>query len=405
LTVERRAAIVGDPVAQAQISLEVGLRIGFVSMENASDATSWSGIPFQILEHLRAQGIDVEVLSPLDSKIKYAAVPAKAFARLRGETLSLIHFPIVLRSYARQIESILRSHPVDVVVSTSTVPITFLQCRQPIVAWTDAVFHAMRSYYGDAFSNLTRGAIERGEAQEQTALRRCSIAAYASTWAVNAAGRITDASKLRLLPFGSSLPVRHSAEDVATMAKKKRANGRQRCELLFVGVDWDRKGGDVAVETARLLNDAGIETALRVVGPSKKVAFPRFVEPLGFINKNSEEGVQRLVTLFQSADFFILPTKAEAAGIVFSEASSYGLPTLTYATGGVPDYVRHGVNGFCFAPGTPASVFADKIRELLSNPDEYEAISARAFREYEERLNWKTSVQKLIQICRQSVAA
>jgi glycosyltransferase involved in cell wall biosynthesis len=189
------------------------------------------------------------------------------------------------------------------------------------------------------------------------------------------------------------------------MSKNKRANRRNECELLFVGTNWERKGGDVAVETARLLNEAGIKTVLRVVGPRQQKALPGFVESLGFINKNSEEGVHCLIKAFQSADFFILPTKAEAAGIVFCEASSYGLPSLTYATGGVPDYVRDDVNGFCFAPEAPASVFSSKIRELLSNPPKYTAISQRAFSEYQSRLNWENSVRLLIQICEDCVNA
>ena len=351
------------------------------------------------MNQLRSQGVDVELLSPLDSKIKYAVSPAKVLARLQGRTLSLSHFPLVQRAYARQIESALRKRPVDVIVSTSATPIAALTCRQPIVMWADAVFHSMQGYYGGAFSDLTRGALARGEAQEQKALHNCSIAAYASTWALNAAAQIADPSKLRLLPFGSSIPVRHSTEDIASMSRKKRASRKNACELLFVGVDWVRKGGDVAVETARLLNESGVSTVLTVVGPTEKMALPAFVKSLGFIDKSSEEGIQRLVELFRNADFFILPTKAEAAGIVFSEASSFGLPCLTYATGGVPDYVRNGVNGFCFPPGTPASEFADHIRALLSDSAEYETLSRRAFSEYEERLSWESSVKQLIQIC------
>lgn len=379
------------------------MRIGFVSMQDASDATTWSGIPFQVLNHLRAQGIEVEVLGPLETKAKYALAPAKLIARVRGKSVSLDHYPFVLRSYARQIESFLKARSIDVVFSTSTIPVTLLQCSQPIVTWTDAVFHSMLEYYGKTFSNLTRGAVARGKWQDETALRGCAIAAYSSTWAMEAAGRITDSGKLRLLPFGSSIPVRHTEDDVALLARDKRLNRKRRCELLFVGMNWKRKGGATAVETARLLNEAGIDTKLRVVGSRPQGAFPSFVEFEGFINKNSDEGLSRLVDLYRSADFFILPTLAEAAGIVFSEASSFGLPSLTYATGGVPDYIRNGVNGECLVPGAPASEFAESIERMLLDPTEYEALSAKAFMEYRNRLNWEKSVQQLVEFCRRCI--
>ncbi len=377
------------------------LRIGFVSIQNACDMTTWSGIPFQILKHLHELGVQLEVFSPLSSKVKHFLAPAKLMAEARGRSLSLDHFPLVLRSYARQIESFLRERPVDVIFSTSTIPITLLRCRQPIVVWTDAVFHSMIDYYDSAFANLTKGAVARGKLQEETALRRCALAAYSSTWAMEAAKRLADASKLRLLPFGSSISVQHTAEEVATQARNKRVTRHNKCELLFVGVDWERKGGEIAIETARLLNHAGITTKLLVVGSQPTKPSPSFVERLGFINKSSHQGLQRMADLFQSADFFILPTKAEAAGIVFSEACGFGLPSLTYATGGTADYIRTGLNGVCFAPGAPASEFADRIRKLLSNPAEYEALSTGAFLEYKNRLNWRKSVQQLVQFCEQ----
>jgi glycosyltransferase involved in cell wall biosynthesis len=381
------------------------LRIGFVFIQDAHDATTWSGIPFQVLNQLRAvQGIEVEVFSPLDSRIKYLLAPMKLLAKLRGQSISLDHFPLVQRSYAQQIESLLRSRPVDVIVSMSSIPIALLRCSQPIVVWADAVFHSMFDYYGDTFSNLPKAAVTRGKLQEETALHRCAIAAYASTWALDSAKRIIGGDKVRLLPFGSSIPVRHTERDIADLAKRKRETRNNQCELLFVGVDWERKGGQIAVETARLLNEGGVKTRLRVVGFRPETPLPDYVEVLGFINKNTKDGVERIAALYREADFFILPTKAEAAGVVFCEASSFGLPSFTYATGGVTDYIRNGHNGECLPLESSPAEFATRIRRLLSTPAEYEALCVRAFQEYKNRLNWEKSVGELINYCHELAA-
>lgn len=378
------------------------MRIGFVSILDATDVKSWSGIPFQILNHMRKQGVDVRVLSPLRSKTKYLIAPAKLAASTRGKSITLDHFRIVLLDYARQIKAFVQHHDIDVIFCPSTIPVTLLKCNRPIITWTDAVFHSMQQYYGKSFSHLTESGIARGKWQEETALRNCEIAAFASHWAVEEARRFTDGSKLRILPFGSSLPVNHSAEDVSRWASRKRLNRKDRCELLFVGASWERKGGAIAVETAALLNEGGIKTSLRVVGSKPQGEVPEYVELLGFIDKSSESGMQRLVELFRSADVFILPTGAEAAGIVFAEASSYGLPCVTYATGGVAEYVRDGVNGMCLNPADTAVRFAEEIRKMLGNPDEYEAYARRAFDEYRTRLNWDSSVGKLVELARAS---
>jgi glycosyltransferase involved in cell wall biosynthesis len=363
--------------------------------------TTWSGTPYQMLTEMRAQNADVEVLSPLSTKVKYLLAPVKLIAKAEGQSVTLDHFPLTLRAYARQIEAFVRSRKIDVVFSPSTIPITLVQCGKPIVTWTDAVFHDMQTYYGKRFTNLSASAIARGKWQEETALRNCTIAAYASNWALEGARQLTDSAKLRILPFGSSLPVHHTAEDVARSAAEKRRTRGKKCELLFVGVNWERKGGAIAVETATLLNQAGIETKLRIVGSQPPGEVPEFVETLGFISKSSESGKQKLIELYRSADVFILPTKAEAAGVVFAEASSYGLPCVTYATGGVTEYVRSGVNGTCIEPGGSAERFATEIRKMIEISAEYEAFAIRAFQEYKTRLNWKSSVRKLIEICSQ----
>ena len=381
------------------------MRIGFVSIPDASKVRSWSGIPFQILNQFRTQGVDVQLLSPLQAKSKYMVAPARLLAKARGQSVTLDHFPIVLRDYAEQIDRFVQDRGIEVVFSTSTIPITLLKCGRPIVTWTDAVFHGMRDYYGKTFANLSQRAVKRGMWQEETALDNCAMAAFASRWALNGAAKITDAQKLRILPFGSSLPVRHSAEQITERAIEKRSKRKGACELLFVGVNWARKGGDIAVETARLLNEASIETRLNIVGSQPDGPIPSFVKSLGFLNKSSNEGMRKLIELYESADFLILPTQAEAAGIVFSEASSFGLPSITYETGGVPDYIRDHVNGICLEPGSTADRFALEIKKILENPSEYELYASAGFREYRERLNWATSVRRLVELCADCIRA
>jgi len=353
---------------------------------------------------MRAHNVEVELLT-LNTKARYLVAPAKLMAKTQRRSVTLDHFRIVLQDYARQIKRFAKDRAIDVVFSTSTIPVTLLDCGKPIVTWTDAVFHAMHDYYNKAFANMTEAAIARGKWQEETALRNCSIAAFASTWALERARPIVGDAKLKVLPFGSNLPARHTREDVTRWAVEKRAKHGKQCELLFVGANWERKGGSIAVETARLMIESGIKTKLRVVGSQPEGNVPDYVELFGFINKSSEAGIQRLVELFQSADFFILPTKAEAAGVVFSEASSYGLPTLTYATGGVPDYVHNGVNGVCLEPGASPARFAREIQTILSSPSVYESLAVGGFREYQERLNWRTSVGRLLNLCAECARA
>jgi glycosyltransferase involved in cell wall biosynthesis len=378
--------------------LDERLRIGLVSVQDASDIGTFSGITFNVLKELREQGVDVEVISPLRRTFRYVLAPAAILARIRKRSSSLEHFRYALRSYARQIDNHLRRRPVDVVFSTSSIPIALLRPPTPVVFWTGSLYHQMHDYYGGAFGNPSPSARRRGEQQDRTALARATCAIYASQWAANAAYQLTDPAKIRILPWGAGVEVQHTRQEVWDWAKQKRAQRPSQCELLFIGIDWERKGGTLAVETARILNNQGVRTRLRVAGCSPPQPLPDFVEVIGHISKRTPEGRQRFEGLCRDADFFILPTRAEAAGIVFCEASAFGLPSITFDTGGVSDYVRHGVSGFCFPLGSSPEVFANAILETLRDETRYEKLAANAFHEYETRLNWKTSVRGLIEI-------
>ena len=379
--------------------MEDKLKVGFVCVRDASDITAWSGVPYHMLRHLRKQNVQVEIFSPLNKAFKSLLVPAKLCARLRRRNVTLDHFRLALRSYASQIERLVRGRPVDVILSTDSIPVSLLRCKQPVIIWTDSVFHQMHGYYSGAFQKLTRAAIRRGEWQEETALSHCTFAAYSSEWAANAARQLTDPRKVVVLPFGASIPVNHALQDVRNWRSSIRRTAPHRCELLFVGIDWERKGGGIAIETAHLLNKAGVNTTLKVVGCEPSGPLPDFVQVLGFLNKATREGRSLLDELFRSADFLILPTTAETNGIVFCEASAYGLPSIACATGGVTDYVRTGVNGVCLPPKSSPADFALIIRELLCDRARYEELSLGGFREYENRLNWGSSVRSLVDLC------
>ena len=379
------------------------LRIGFVSGDDAHDVASWSGIPYHLLTALGKQDVSVKVFGPLKQDFRYALAPFKLTARLLKKDVFFHHYKFALRSYARQLIQKMREDPVDVILSTSTVPITLLECAEPIVFYTDAIFHLMPKYYGGIWERLTSGAIRRGIWMEEQALRRCTIGAYSSNWAADAARKYTDPEKIRVVSFGANMPVNHDMDTITTWVAERLAQMSSECRLLFIGVDWERKGGAIAVETARLLNEMGVRTKLTIVGCQPEVEVPEYVEALGFVDKRSDTGRKRLEELYSHATFFILPTRAEASAIVYCEASAFGVPTITFRTGGAEDYVREGVNGICLPLESKPELFAKSIKEIVEYEDRYSALCLGAFHEYKTRMNWESTASALVSLCREAV--
>ena len=114
---------------------------------------------------------------------------------------------------------------------------------------------------------------------------------------------------------------------------------------------------------------ASIQTAAAAAGVARHVLF---------LGKVSEE---ELAAAYQAAQVHVFPIRErpndpEGFGMVATEAAAHGLPTVAYATGGVPDAVAHGQSGYLVPPGD-ATAFADAVVQLLATP--LDAASIRAF--------------------------
>jgi glycosyltransferase involved in cell wall biosynthesis len=168
--------------------------------------------------------------------------------------------------------------------------------------------------------------------------------------------------------------------------------------LLFLGVDWERKGGQIAVETARLLNLRGLKTQLIVAGCSVPGEKHDFVTELGFISKRTEEGRSKIAELLRTSNFLIFPTRAECAGIVLSEASAFGLPIITTDTGGIGTYVCQEMNGIRLPLTADAEVYADHILRIFRDQSTYSAMAFAGWNEYSRRLNWQSAVSSLLSL-------
>ena len=215
------------------------LRVGFVCIEDVNDVKSWSGTPFHLMDALKKQDLSIEVFSPLKVDFRYALLPFKIGARVLKRDVEFYRFPLALRSFASQLKKRMQQTPVDVILSTGTVPITMLECPQPIVFYADAVFHMMPGYYGTMWDRLTSGSIRRGKWQEEAALERCSFGAYASNWAAEGARKLTAPAKIRVVPLGASIPVDHDLGAVGADRELARqileSAGRARREEFHSG--------------------------------------------------------------------------------------------------------------------------------------------------------------------------
>jgi glycosyltransferase involved in cell wall biosynthesis len=124
----------------------------------------------------------------------------------------------------------------------------------------------------------------------------------------------------------------------------------ERPRILFVGGEFERKGGDLLLAAFDRVAD---RSELWIVTKSRVTSRPgvHVVDDLG-------PNDPRLVDLYRSASVFVLPSKAETFGIAAVEASSVGLPIIATRVGGLADIVAHEESGLTVPVGDQASLEA-----------------------------------------------
>jgi glycosyltransferase involved in cell wall biosynthesis len=371
----------------------VVVRAAYVTTYDSSDMRAWSGLGYYISRCVELAGIELERIGPLARRIHPLARARQLEAKVQRRGYPLDRDPHVARAYSAEVEGRLGSVQCDLVFSPGTIPIAHLNTRHPVAVWADATFAAMLQFYPD-FGSLSKRAIRDGLELDTQGLARASVAFYASEWAARSAveDHGADPAKVEVMPFGANMPISNGRNKVAEIVHRRSAHS---CRLLFVGVDWARKGGDRAVDIARVLNERGLPAELHVVGCDPTTDLPPWVHLHGFIDKSTQAGAAYMQRLYETSHVLVHPATAECFGVVFCEAAGHGVISVASRVGGIPSAVREGVTGALFDAAASGQEYADYVWRLLEDRGRYEAMAVGAFEEYERALSWEAQAKKV----------
>lgn len=351
------------------------LRIGFLSQQDPFDRNAFSSTPFYMLSALRRlPGLSVKVLGG------YWPGPVGAIRRrLRGP-----HMPRADRIDIGGLDWVVAAN------STRLLDALLPRLDCPAAHVTDATPAFLRDFYGRA--------VPPGRAEaEARVLARADRVVYSSAFMADLARREfpdLPAAGLDAVSFGLNL------DGLPPPPGPKPPFAPLR--LLFVGKDWDRKGGPLALEALDRLRASAREARLSVIGcePEAARGHPG-VDLLGYLDKNRTADYRRLVAAFREAHLFVLPTRADCTPMVVAEANAYGTPVLITRTGGIPSLMAEGQNGAMLAPDADGADWARTICRLTETRAAYDRLVASSHDHCRDRLTWDAWARSLEAILRQ----
>jgi len=338
---------------------------------------------------IRAYDLDELVLTRMRSRLR--ALP---HALRRGGMRAIVpgkgrFFDAIRRSgwcmerIAERVEKLQESDQFDFSLAIGT-SIPNFRPKQPHFVYTDLTMRA-NAYYPEGNERLKLW--QECIPYEEESLRKASIVFTMSDHVTRSLVEQYGLSQERILRVngGCNSPPIDMPED----------SRFERMNVLFVGVQWELKGGPQLVEAFNRVKRRLARATLTIVGCAPNISGPG-IEVLGRVPQSE---VSRYLA---KASCFCMVSRREAFGITYIEAMNAGLPVIASDLGATPDFVLNGLTGYR-VNHDDIGALAERIAELLSNPDKCRRMGEQARMLAQSHYTWEKTQQKMWQAIRSVV--
>jgi glycosyltransferase involved in cell wall biosynthesis len=279
------------------------MKITLISAGSVEDRWAWSGIPQGLTEGLSKSGVTVHRVSA-DLPWPIEKMGAGIARRIRGASVIGLDNAQLVSARNVRLRGVLARTSADIVLgmgSTFRYPGLDVTFEDQTVAQSQLAPGAAKDRWIRRQASIYRGA------------RHClTSTSWVKASIVNDYG--VDQAKVTPVGLGANIVCRPIPKNW------------DKPKLLWVGVDWNRKGGDLLLKA--FANARIPDASLDIVGRHPRIDAPN-VRAHGEIRDED-----RLREFFEAATLFVLPSLFDASPIVFLEAASAGTPCIGTDTGG-----------------------------------------------------------------------
>lgn len=298
---------------------------------------TWSGTSYQLREALK-EYFDVIFIDSSD--VFLLRIIKMISKRIEKKTASYIIKPIYEKLHEIEINYRLRQYkdiPVLEIAENVIVHNDFYLYRDMSYACYPYVLDKLKNDkndYGPGMLNsVSKKALNRRIEREELFHKKCKGEFYMGHWVTNLMKEYYPEYANKFIYAGGGL---NSEFNLSTTKNKKDDIKR----ILFVGIDFKRKGGNILLKAFNLLREKyGEKIELLIVGPNI-IKEDNGVKYLGNLSR------EKISELFSLCDIYCMPSRFEAYGLVFIEALSYGLPIVAYNDFEMSHFVQNGKNGY-----------------------------------------------------------
>ena len=215
----------------------------------------------------------------------------------------------------------------------------------------------------------------------------------------------SDPGKTRLVYNGISLSEKTDRSISGT--RKKLGLGEEDIILGMVGRVCPEKGQMDVLEAFALLKNEFPALKLLIVGEIKDKKYFFSIEKR--IQKFSLKKdvlftgrMENILDIIHSMDILVVASRSESFGRVIIEAMSVNTPVVAVRSGGIPEIIENGINGFLVLSNDPSDLVSG-VRPLLENRETAVSAALKASETVEKKFNIDVQVQKIESIIEECV--
>jgi len=381
------------------------MRVMIVSKYDPTSAQNWSGTPHFIFSQIEKISDEVYICTPSSMLwFRLFSRVIRRFARMLGNSsIDLVRTKYYSKSIGNEVARTIAKIKPDIVVGiAASIELAYVKTDVPIIHLSDATYASMLNYYPE-FTGIWKWLAAQGNAIEQGVIENSTTIICSSHWASTSVIKDYSAplDKVHTILLGAN--VKQLPEQSKTDIVQKFSG---ICRLLFVGKEWERKGGDIVLGVYKHLVGAGIETELTIIGcRGKEIPDDPNISIYENINKDRADHVELFNSIFGRASFFIVPSKSEAFGLVYAEAAAYGTPAVGSMTGGIPSIVIDDITGVLLPENATSDDYAKRVIELWRDKDKLMEMSLAAKSRFNSDLSWERWSEEFSSVAKKIIGA
>jgi glycosyltransferase involved in cell wall biosynthesis len=301
-------------------------RVAVVAVGDPASPRTWSGTTAGVLFALRELGVEAHAIDvTLPGGIEQATLLAAA-ARTRNR-YDAHGAALTMRARSRLARARLAPLWVDAAIQVGT---NFsLPAGVPFVTLEDMTLRQAAAVH-PVFSRMSAAGIAGWERRRAGIYARARACTAASRWARDSLVGDYGIAPQRAAVVG--LGPNHRIETGAGERDWRTPR------FLFVGIDWQRKGGPLLLRAFARLREEHPDASLDVVGGHPRLDEPG-VRAHGVLSSERAHDSELIARLFAQATCFAMPSQVEPFGIVHIEAAAAGIPSIGTAVGGPRDMI------------------------------------------------------------------